>query len=58
MITFDAFVSRHGEGSVQVLLEDFERFNRISDRGVILSLEERWNRFWNYDFSNDTRMAA
>ncbi|MBV8060389.1 MAG: hypothetical protein JO126_02645 [Alphaproteobacteria bacterium] len=58
MITFEAFISRHGEGSVQAMLENFERFNQITDHGAVLPLEQRWNRFMSYDVAEDTRMAA
>lgn len=60
MITFDAFVARHGEGSVQLMLEDFERHNKLPDHvfGIIMTLEERWDRFMGFDVNQGSAEAT
>ena len=46
MIDFDTAVAKHGEVIVQAILEDWERFNKISPSGL-MTLEQRWSFFWN-----------
>lgn len=44
MVSYEAFVSRHGEDMTQLMLEDLERYLKIDTSGVILPLKERWMR--------------
>lgn len=44
MVSYEAFVSRHGEDMTQMMLEDLERFLKIDTGSVVLPLKERWMR--------------
>lgn len=54
---FDSLIARHGEPSIQAIIERIERYEGIRSR-IGQSLEERWNVLMRDCSVQHRRMAA